>query len=130
MLRIVIAWKNLNYTFFSDIDSINDFENRNWFISIGCSIKYDYDIKNKRVSLQISKNNDVFILELNDLLVGKEIVNVFTEQDTTWLLRYENNPTINKDPDYDFSAFTLMGCRDGYCFATLPITDNEYCFDK
>jgi|P827metagenome_2_1110787.scaffolds.fasta_scaffold00287_26 hypothetical protein len=113
----------------SDIDSINNLGNSIWFISIGCNIKYDHDIRSNQVSLQISKKNETSSLDLNNFLVEKKIINVFSEQDTAWLFSY-SNPTISTNPDYDFSAFTLMNCHDGYCFASLPITDNEYCFDK
>ncbi len=122
--------KNEGFYHTSDIDSITYFQNKDWFVSIGCYIKYDGNEKKEHNVLQIKNDDGINVLDIDSLLIGKTIIFVISELDTAWLFSYKSSLLVNEDPDYNFSASTRMGCHDGYCFVSLPITENEFCFDK
>ena len=104
-------------------------EHEDWFIKQGCNIIHNADME-KKVFLQILKDNELDLLNLDGLLIGKTLVFAISEQDTAWLFSYKTSLLIDDNPDYNFSISSRLGCRDGYCFVSLPITEKELCFDR
>ena len=63
--------------------------------------------------------------------IGGNNINVISEQDTAIWFGYKDNPMIPFSGDFRAPASSnRVGCYDGYCVATLPIEDKEYCYDK
>lgn len=62
---------------------------------------------------------------------GGNYVNVIAESDTAQWFAYDENPVRPYFDDYDSPASSnRAGCYDGYCVATLPMTDKDVCYDK
>lgn len=63
--------------------------------------------------------------------MGGNNINVISEQDSVIWFGYKDNPMISFSEDFRSPASSnRAGCYDGYCVATLPIVEEEYCYDE
>ena len=61
---------------------------------------------------------------------GGQITNIITEKDTVNWFSQDENFVVPYFSDYKSPLLSIrLGCRDGYCFASLPITESEFCYD-
>ena len=127
---LYVKKKNEQFYHLSNIDSITNFKQDDWFVSMGCYIKYHDDMNNKKNVLYILKGEEEIELNIDGLLEGEADLTIISERDTAWLFSYRTSLMVNGNPYYNFSVSSRMGCRDGYCFVSLPITEKELCFDK
>src|SRR5574344_795494 len=105
-------------------------EYEDWFVELGCYVKHDADIENKSVFFQFEENGKLNVLNIDSLLIGKTNVFAISERDTAWLFSYRSSLSVDDDPDHNFTNSSRMGCRDGYCFVSLPMREKELCFDR
>lgn len=63
--------------------------------------------------------------------IGGNNINVISEQDSVMWFSYKENPIRPFASVFDSpAASNRAGCYDGYCVATVPIVEEEYCYDK
>lgn len=106
-------------------------EHEDWFLKLGCYIKHNASsFEDKHIVFQIWKNDVRKELDIDSLLIGKKHVFAIAEQDTAWLFGYGSSLLVDSNQDYNFSISTRMGCHDGYCFVSLPITEKVLCDER
>lgn len=120
---------NKQYYHYSYENCTSCSESNDWFVRMGCYIKQTKEIENGQVYLLLDQNEEPTILKINDLAFPKSIITLVSELDTSWLFSHEENMTINKEPDYNFFISSHLGCYNDYCLVSLPISQNEFCFD-
>ena len=69
-------------------------------------------------------------IDISEFISGGQITNIITEKDTVNWFSQDENFVVPYFSDYKSPLLSIrLGCRDGYCFATLPITESEFCYD-
>ena len=69
-------------------------------------------------------------IDISEFISGGQITNIITEKDTVSWFSQDENFVVPYFSDYKSPLLSIrLGCRDGYCFAALPITESEFCYD-
>lgn len=126
---LYVKEKNENLYRLSDIDSLDFFQNKDWFVSSGCYIKNDSVMKNQKIMLQVIKYDRIDVLDIDEFLIGRTSISVILESDTSWFFSHDSSLMADGNPEYNFSISTRKGCHDGYCYVSLPMHEEELCFD-
>ena len=89
------------------------------------------DFDSSKMSIEVFIKGDINNIETDFTVIGGNYINVIPEQDTAEGFGYEENPIRPFFDVFDSPASSnRAGCYDGYCVATVPIVEEEYCYDK
>jgi hypothetical protein len=70
-------------------------------------------------------------INFSRITLGGLYVNIIPEKDTTKWFGYTDNPVRPFFSEFNApSVSTRMGCYNGYCIATSPMTERDVCCDK
>lgn len=97
-----------------------------------CTLKKEEGWNNSiNTTVYIFRNNKIDSLSIPVQLAGGNHFNLISEQDTARWYRY-TEMTLKAYFDYfgPGESWERLGCFNGYCVASLPIVEEEYCFDK
>ena len=71
------------------------------------------------------------IISIDKPFSSNNMINIIPESDTAEWFGYKENPIRPFFDVFDSPASSnRAGCYDGYCVATLPMADNDFCYDK
>ncbi len=82
-------------------------------------------------TVYVFRNGKIDSLSIPVQLAGGNHFNIISEQDTASWYHY-TEMTMKSYFDYfgPEMSWKRLGCFNGYCVASLPIVEEEYCFDK
>ncbi|MBQ3716018.1 MAG: hypothetical protein II892_10670 [Fibrobacter sp.] len=95
-----------------------------------CGITPFDDVKpnSNELGIQIFSNDTTTHIKTGLITTGRTRINIVPEQDTTKWFSYDENPIDVTLHSSDMSK--RMGCFEGYCVTTLPMTEKEFCYEK
>lgn len=125
----------------TDADVASDFfsekcmaseKEKTWTI-FHCYVGEPFDgvvVSSKELRVKVfSTNREKIDIPLGSL--GGLITNVFPERDSAEWFGYRDNPIRPFLDDFYSPALSMRkGCFNGFCVASLPMADEEVCYDK
>ena len=117
----------------TDIERCDSVEKCFFWKSAGCILGHSdkIDIDTNYISILLFDGSQEKIINIDKPFSGRNIINIIPESDTAEWFGYKENPIRPLFDVFDSPASSnRAGCYDGYCVATVPIVEEEYCYDK